>query len=229
MWVIVVSKAQPQHQFQPSRATPVAPGKILGKSAFAVPHSVPTKPLTANAARTSIENLIKSANGTIKVAHELARIVSLQSLAEELEASSIQMDRLAAIAKGVASAQLDERSFRAALLGSIKLSDLTDGSTSEALQFHLSNLIRGALPDLGPSECTVLLCLIENSGEYVANHALQTAAKSRTPSKNIIKVYISRIRASLARYELSAAIQTGQSSYRIERRSTKLLLDAIGG
>jgi hypothetical protein len=224
-----VSKAQPQSQFQPLRAARVPPGEVLGKGVFALPHIKSTRPLIANAAQTSIGNLIKSANGAIKVAHELARITSQHSLAEELECSSIQMDRLAAIAEGAESTQLDERSFRAALLGSIELLDLAACSTSEAMQSHLSGVIRDALPELGPSECAVLLCLMEHAGQFVANHALQTAARSRTPSKNIIKVYISRIRTSLARYELSAAIQTGQSAYRIEPRSTRLLLDAIAG
>ncbi len=222
-----MSKAQPQDQFQLSHSTPIAQIEILGNNAFASPRRGLAKPLTANAARSSIESLIKSANGALKVAHELARIVSMQSLAEELESSSIQLDRLAAIAQDVAGTHLDEHRLRAALLGSLEVSDLTDGTKSESLQLHVGNLIRGALPQLGPSECAVLLCLMMNSGKFVPNHALQTAAKSRTPNKNIIKVYISRIRVCLARYELTSAIQTGQGSYRISPEASEFLLAAI--
>jgi hypothetical protein len=188
----------------------------------------PPKSLHPNAARESIGNLIRSANGAIMVAHELARVTSIRSILDELESASVQLDRLAAMADGLTSNQLDEITLGAALVGTMKLSELADNLNSPAFRHHLGDLIRAALPELGRSECAVLLCLIEHRGNFVTSHALQTAAKSRTPNTSIVKVYISRIRASLARHQFDVEVQTGKCAYRIEARSVKLLLDALG-
>jgi hypothetical protein len=222
-----VTSLQPQSDYRRLREVGVGPAFSPDATEAIVAHQRSVRTPSPDASRATIANLLHSVCGTLEVAEELARITGHGVLSEEIGSARCLMDRLAASAQQIPRDELDDQSLGAALMGSIELSAIVGKPISPALQFHLGERIRTCLPDLGPGEVSVLLCLLVNCDRFVTKSDLQLAAKSRTPKGDVIKVYVSRIRASLGRFYLESAIETGRNSYRFDPEQARLLLEAI--
>lgn len=222
-----MTSLQPQRYERRLRDVGVAPGYATVFPEAGISGARSGKSPSPDAARATIANLLSSICGTLGVAEELARITGHSALSEEIESARCLMDRLAASAQQIPRDELDDQSLGAALMGSIELSAIVGKPISPALQYHLAERIRACLPELGPGEAQVLLCLLVNCDRFVSKSDLQQAAKSRTPRGDVIKVYISRIRASLNRFALASAIETGRNSYRLDPEQARLLLDVL--
>jgi hypothetical protein len=178
-------------------------------------------------AQAVIGNLLTSASGTLEVACELTRLSGNTAMAEEMEQVRLYLARLASRADRLLEMRIDSSSLSQSLDPDKDLATALAGEMSPALKFYFEQRVQACLPHLGRSESRVLLCLLQNSGQFVSRSVLQVVVESKTPMTNIIKVYVSRLRKALAELGLDDAIETGTAGYRLREDRAANLIEAL--
>lgn len=184
----------------------------------------------ARAPRTAssvIGNLLVSTGGTLMAASELAQLTGHSAIADHIEEIRSYICRLAAKVDGIGESELDWVTSGTALYGPIDAEALAKASRSPAFQLYLDRRIRQKLPDLGRSEASLLILLLEQPGVFVSKRAIHVALKTRSSSASVVKVYISKIRKSLYAIGLTNSIETGKMSYKISDESAQLIINFL--
>ncbi len=163
------------------------------------------------------------------MACELTRLSGNTAMAEEMDQVRLYLVRLAHKADRLLEMRIDRSSLSLSLDPDQDLASALGGDMSPALRFYFEQRVQACLPQLGRSESRVLLCLLQNSGQFVSKSVLQVVVESKTPMTNIIKVYISRLRKALAELGLDDAIETGPAGYRLREDRSTSLIEALSG
>lgn len=167
-----------------------------------------------NPSSAVIGNLLASNSSALEATSELARATGHFALADKVEAVSVYLSRLAAEADSIPESELNWRSFGTLMSEPTDHDKIVDSLPNPAFQFYLRKRLQARFPELGPSEIETLLCLLEHVGSLISTAQIHLAIRSRSPSGKVVKVYVSRLRASLSGAGLARGIETGRNGYR---------------